>query len=477
MKNFKSSLSIMAIVALLFTSCSKENEPGAALDGEKATLSFGALLNDLVTNRAASKQSIGDLPECTDDAAAYVEIALSLDGTSVVGTTANPFRIDLVAGQIFTEEVPELELTPDTYTLEYFTVHNAQGEVIWIAPRSGSALGEYVDVALPLNIDLRAGVKKYVDVEVLCFDNRDVNQYGYLFFNIDTNEAIEFCLFGNYCPPAGDGRHYPAEYTVSVWYGTDASGMPLYTNVPNTTGTYDNGDFYAEPLCFALPDTDGADNYYFEITLKSSDEYGAVNETVIRRGTITDDIVRGFFDGDDNLDYYHFREGCGEDSPPIFEVPGSDAVLYKTCAYPMNGTTSVALSVFELRDNILKATIVAANVTPNRAHPQHLHGFENGNNSSCPPMSADTNSDGLISITEGAPFYGPVQLPLSYEDGTFPVADANGWYTYQRTFNISGLGIESLDLEDLSLVVHGRMVNGEYVGSLPVACGEVANLH
>ncbi|UJH91267.1 hypothetical protein LZ575_00190 [Antarcticibacterium sp. 1MA-6-2] len=475
MKNFKSSLSMVAIFALLLTSCSKDNDPGIAQDGEKTTLSFGALLNDLVTNRAASKQSIGDLPECSNDAPAFVEIALSLDGTSVVGTTSDPFRIDLVAGQIFTEEVPELELVPDNYTLEYFTVHNADGEVIWIAPRSGSALGEFVDTALPLNIDLRAGVKKYVDVEVLCFDNRDVNQYGYLFFEIDTNEAIEFCIFGNYCPPAGDGRHYPASYSVSVWSGTSAAGAVLYTDVQNTTGYYDNGDFYAEPVCFALPDTEGADNYYFEITLRSSDEYGEVNERVIRRGTITDDIVRGFFDGEDNLDYYHFREGCGEDGPPIFEVPGSDSVLYKTCAYPINGTTSVALAVFELMDNQLKATVVAANVTPGRTHLQHLHGFTNGTNSTCPPMSADENNDGLISISEGAPFYGPVQLPLNYADNSFPTADANGWYTYQRTFDVTGLTLPSL--EDLSLVVHGRMVNGNYEATLPVACGEVANLN
>jgi hypothetical protein len=248
----------------------------------------------------------------------------------VVGTVNDPFRVNLVAGQIFTEEVAELELDPDVYSLDYFTVHNAAGEMIWIAPQTGSALGEFVDVTLPLSIDLRAGVKKYVDVSVLCYDNRDVNEYGYLFFDLDTNEAIKFCIFGNYCPPAEGGRHYPAEYSVSVWSGTDATGTPLYTDVQNQTGYYDNGDYYAEPLCFALPDTDGTDNYYFEITLRSSDEYGNVEERVIRQGSINDIIVKSFFDGDDNLDYYHFREGCdGDDGPPIFETPGSPAEVLR----------------------------------------------------------------------------------------------------------------------------------------------------
>lgn len=475
MKHFKSSLSIMAIVALMFTSCSKENEPGISPDGETATLSFGAILNDLVSNRSASKQAVGELPECTGDAPAFVHVVLSLDGVEVLGSDDEPFRINLVDGEIFTEEIPQLELTPDDgYTLDYFTVHNSAGNVIWVAPQSGSALGEYVDNALPISIDLRAGVKKYVDVPVLCYDNRDVNQYGYLFFNLDTNEAIEFCIFGNYCPPSG--RHYPAEYSVSVWLGASAAGTPLYTDVQNATGTYDNGDFYAEPLCFALPDTEGTDEYYFEITLRSSDEYGDVNESVIRAGVITDDVVRTFFDGENNIDYYHFREGeCeGDDSPPIFETPGSEELYYKTCAYPMNGSNSVALAFFQIQDETLKATILAAGVTPNQEHPQHIHGKDDNTNSTCPPASADTDGDGYVSIAEGLPYYGGVKLPLNYENGSYPVADAYGLYTYQRTFDISELDVN--DWEDLSVVVHGRIVDEEYIATLPVACGEVANL-
>ncbi|MCM4160273.1 hypothetical protein FHG64_04185 [Antarcticibacterium flavum] len=475
MKNFKLYLSAVAVFAMLFTSCSKD-ETNPSIEGEKATLTFGALVNDLVANRAASKQAVADLPECTDDTPAFVEIALSLNGTDVVGDVENPFRVDLVSGQIFTKEVAELELDPNVYSLDYFTVHNADGDVIWIAPQTGSALGEFVDVTLPLSIDLRAGVKKYVDVPVLCYDNRDVNEYGYLFFELDTNQAIKFCIFGNYCPPSEGGRHYPAEYSVSVWSGTDATGTPLYTDVQNQTGTYDNGDFYAEPLCFALPDTDGTDDYYFEITLRSSDEYGNVEERVIRQGSINDVIVKSFFDGDDNLDYYHFREGCdGDDGPPIFETPGSEAEYYATCAYPMNNSNSVALAYFEVKDNMLKATILAAGVTPNQQHPQHIHGPEDGSNATCPPMSADANGDGLISLAEGLPYYGGVQLSLNNEDGSFPTANAAGFYNYQRTFDLTGTSLSAW--ENLAVVVHGRNVGGSYDATLPVACGQVNNLN
>lgn len=472
MKTLSSYLCLIAMIALVFTSCSKD-EPVSQDNSEKASLSFGAIVNDLVKANDNKQSTTDDLPQCTDDAPAYVEIVLSQGGNAVVGTSDNPFRVDLVAGQVFTEEVPELELTPGTYSLDHFMVYNAEGELTWVAPKGG-VLANFIDNPLPLTINLGAGVKKYVDVSVLCYDDRDVNQYGYQFFDIDTNTAIEFCIFGNYCPPSG--RHYPAEYSVSVWSGTNSSGTPLYTNVSNVTGYYENGDFYAEPLCFALPDKEGEDNYYFEITLKSSDEYGEITERVIRVGNITDDVVRTFFDGDDNLDYWHFREGegCGDDSAPIFQDPESETEIYSTCAFPLNDSNAKALTYLEVQGNTVKATVLAAGVTPNQPHAQHLHGFDNGTNSTCPPAEADTDEDGYISLEEGAPYYGGVILALSNEDDSFPMANASGFYTYERTIDITGM---NLSWEDLSVVVHGGNVDGGYNATLPVACGQISNLN
>jgi hypothetical protein len=473
MKTISSYLCFIAVLALVFTSCSKD-EPAVAGDStDKASLSFGAIVNDLVSKSQNKQTTTDDLPVCTDDTPAYVEIVLSNDEVTVLGTTDDPFRVDLVAGQVFTEETPELELIPDTYYLEHFMVYNAAGDLIWLAPKGGT-LAKFTDNPLPLKIELGAGVKKYVDVSVLCYDDRDVNQYGYQFFDIDTNEAIEFCIFGNYCPPSG--RHYPAEYSVSIWSGTNSSGTPLYTDVHNETGYYDNedGDFYAEPLCFALPDKEGVDNYYFEITLRSSDEYGQVTERIIRTGSINDDIVKAFFDGDDNLDYYHFREGegCDGDSTPIFEDPESESDIYKTCAYPMNGSKSFALATFEVQGNTLIANVIASGMTPNEEHLQHIHGFDDGSNSMCPPMDADEDESGFITLEEGAPYYGGIQLKLDYEDETFPTANEHGFYTYQRTFDLSTMTLPAWD--KLSVVAHGRDVEGDYQATLPVSCGEIS---
>ncbi|CAM4185316.1 hypothetical protein [Gillisia limnaea] len=311
-----------ALSGLLFTSCSKDENSVKDPDPEMATLSFGAILEDFDTNRAASKQSLDELPECQDADPFYVMIILSQGGTNVVGSEEAPFRINLATDQLFTVEVPELELIPGTYSLDYFGVYSEAGDLIWLAP-SGGILASYFDNPLPLEIDLRAGVKKYFDVPVVCFDNRFVNEYGYLFFDVNTNEAIKFCIFGNYCDDTG--RHYPAAFSVDVWsYSNGAQGAVLYSDITNVVELNDAGDYSGTSVCFALPDTSGLDEYYFEITLLNSDAYGNVTEEIIRSGVINDDDVRDLFDGDDNTEYYHFREGnCGnDDSPNLFTEGG-----------------------------------------------------------------------------------------------------------------------------------------------------------
>lgn len=306
-------------MALIFTSCSKdENSVIDDSSTETATLSFGAILENLNSTRAASKQSLDDLPACTNDDPAYVRIILSQNGTNVVGSEAVPFRIDLAPNQNYTVEAPELELTPGIYSLDYFGVYNAAGQLIWVAP-TGELFHTFFDDPMPLAIDLRAGVKKYVEVSVVCFDNRFVNEFGFLFFELDTTEVVEFCVFGNYCDETG--IHYPAAFSVDVWnYSNGVRGSLLHSNITNTVELNNAGDYAGTSVCVTLPDSNGWDEYYFEITLLNSDAYGNVVEEVIRSGVINDADVRDLFSGSNTMDYYHFREGnCSTgDSPNLF---------------------------------------------------------------------------------------------------------------------------------------------------------------
>ena len=305
MKNFKNYWACLAMVALLFASCSKDEEaPG--LDSEKATLSFGAVLSDLADKATTKQSDLGDLPECTDDEPAYVEVILMQGSTEVVGAEGAPYRVDLVSGQVFTEEDPELELVPGTYTLDHFTVFNSEGDVIWVAPKGGP-WAEYVGNSLPIDIELGPGVKKYVDVSVLCYDDRNVNEYGYQFFELDMNEAFKFCFFANYCTP--EGRHYPARYSVDI----SIDGTVIYNDVVNSVGTNDDGDYYADELCFALPDLSeyADDEDYIDYTVTLLDWEGVYNaaEATIT-GSLSRDDIEANFDGPNNIDYEHLRFGC-----------------------------------------------------------------------------------------------------------------------------------------------------------------------
>ena len=224
-----------------------------------------------------------------------------------------------------------MELEPGIYSLEYFSVLDAALQVIWLAPREEPGEGNFgvlVDSPLPLEIDLRGFTKKYVNVDVLCFDDRVVNNYGYLFFDLETTQAIEFCIFGNYCDE--DGRHAEAvSFEVSVWTYSGNQAAPkgelLHEHIPNAIiieDDFENGisTTYAVPVCLTLPDLAEMDSYYVEITLFDGVGYEVAGDPVIRRGVITDMEIRSLFDGADRLDYYHFREGnCNlEDSPELF---------------------------------------------------------------------------------------------------------------------------------------------------------------
>lgn len=491
MRNFKNYLSLVAMAALLFTSCSKEDQ-NVIPEENQATVSFATVLNDMVANKAALKDHLSDFPVCSD--AIPDHVAIILTGPENVGSEDEPYVVNVSPNpgdydgdgeeEYFTEEAAELQLIPGEYTLTYFVVYDADGNELWVAPMEGSDMANYVNNPLPNTFDVGAGVKKYVDVEIVCFDDRMVNEYGYLFFNIKPNEAIEFCIFGNYCDE--NGRHFVAEYSVSIWAWEDGEmGEVLYTDVQNNVELNENGEYAEDPLCFALPDTEGMDEYYFEITLLDSDAYGDVENEIIRSGVINDDLVRSFFDGENNLDYYHFKEGECEngDTPPIFPDPTEEADYYKACIYQLNDSYANGFAFFKLTEDELEVTVLASGLENGQAHPQHIHGFSDDSVSSCPDESAadDIEDDGLISLEEGLPSYGPVILSLVDAGGNFPTASTQmgveGVIIYGQTFTLGEGGNPSVadlgPLENRAIVLHGMTVNGEYWATLPVACGNI----
>ncbi|MFD2518502.1 hypothetical protein [Salinimicrobium flavum] len=485
MKKINLLLACFAMFALVFTSCTKDDATGDN-SGEKATLSFGAIVNDLA-NKSTNKQSdVDDLPVCSDDTPFYVEIVLLQGEEAIVGETGAPQRIDLVAGQVFTEEDPLLELDPGTYTLDHFAVYNEGGTLIWLAPKGG-VLAEFVDNPLPLNISLGAGVKKYVDVSVLCFDDRDVNEYGYLFFEFDKTEAFKFCFFANYCPPEDNGKHKTANYSVNIWLGTDNTGTPLYTNESPVTSVNADGDYTAATTCFPLPVNDDLDEpyLYYEVTLLDwPGNYGTVAPNTVKSGVLTAQDVMDNFVGEDDVDYEHLRFGCDDDTTPPMDsdndgviddnddcpdTPAGTEVDSDGC--PVNGGDQDSDEDGVL-DSIDECDNTPVGATVNEVGCPDSDGdgvFDNIDNCDDTPSGVEVDANGCPVGGNGCvdlPAPCELDVPSELEEYCFETyvqeADSNGWITINSAAEFDlyyDEGVVAEVLSEVSITLNGSAVN------------------
>lgn len=92
-------------------------------------------------------------------------------------------------------------------------------------------------------------------------------------------------------------------------------------------------------------------------------------------------------------------------------------------------------------------------------HVQHIHIDGMG---MCPPASADTNGDGVVSTTEGAPHYGKIGVTLSVSGDTSPAAalsvgtaPSGASADYNRTVTLDPATLASVQAGKAVIVVHG----------------------
>jgi hypothetical protein len=155
-------------------------------------------------------------------------------------------------------------------------------------------------------------------------------------------------------------------------------------------------------------------------------------------------------------------------------MPGTmDTVRVKGEEVPHDTTASgdskAEADVTMVRDgNVVTVTVTGKRSAPGLVHAQHIHG---PGMHECPTIAADANHDGLIDTSEGLPDYGPIVVSLTTSGDTspssglavdrFPVADANGNYTYVRTLAV-GTEIPNAvadHLTDFHVVSHGIDTN------------------
>lgn len=136
---------------------------------------------------------------------------------------------------------------------------------------------------------------------------------------------------------------------------------------------------------------------------------------------------------------------------------------------PLNNSGVSGMAHLTLDGDELTVIIDATGLEADKPHAQHIHGLvDEPSNRTCPTAEADVDGDGIVSVGEGLPYYGPVLLGLT----PFTTAPG-GEIHYQQTFSdLSNL--EPVDtLQNRAMVLHGLTIAGNYVGSTPVACGQI----
>lgn len=142
----------------------------------------------------------------------------------------------------------------------------------------------------------------------------------------------------------------------------------------------------------------------------------------------------------------------------------ADSTAYQANLASINGSNASGTAMITLNGNQATVTEKVSGLAATFGgkpypHVQHIHIGAKG---VCPGPGADTSGDGVISTTEGGPFYGAIGATLSTSGDTSPaagtdlaVAGMGPSFTYQRTITLDEKTLASLQSGTAVVVVHG----------------------
>ena len=167
---------------------------------------------------------------------------------------------------------------------------------------------------------------------------------------------------------------------------------------------------------------------------------------------------------------------------------------YQANLTQLNQSGVTGTGMVTLEGTTATVMIEASGLLAGAPHAQHFHIGAAG---TCPTDAADTDGDGFMSTTEGAPFYGAIGTSLTTSGDTSPdsglaidrfPSDANE--NYQRTFEVTPDVAAAFEAGTAVLVIHGvdKDGSGTYDGAVksdldpalpmeataPAACGSLS---
>ncbi|APG60518.1 DUF1566 domain-containing protein [Christiangramia salexigens] len=319
MKNLKIFAGLF--FSLLILSCNKEDV------NESEDLAFQEVVFDVSNYTASSQRGSQNLskaeavesliPECSEIDAALVKLTI-LDAADV----ATEYTLDLVAINNNTETEP-LKLNEGEYRITSFVAYAEDGvTAVWAAPMMGSYYQTLWNLKgvkdLPFTINKFDKIK--VNVDVLCYEPFDYQNFGFGWFAFSQTEINTICFFGDICtefyeqwhtlegsPYVGqsyNGYDFPAIFSVEVY---NAEGVRVNdANMDSNISWQGSG----APLCIEYPNQIGVEetfNYSILVALPDG------NWEVIHNGSFADTAEAstsgdGGFGGKDGV--FTFGAGC-----------------------------------------------------------------------------------------------------------------------------------------------------------------------
>jgi len=264
---------ILGILAVLFaatmiftTSCQKDE-----VQNTEAQIVFD-IHNPGLDNSNLKDGGVDDpdKPLCGDATPAYVMVTFANYNNGVAIKIPVLSSYDVTKTQV-------LKLMPGDYTVTSFEVYDANDNLIWVAPLSGSEYQQFLTNTLDLTITVDAFKKYQFDVDVLCWQDWAFEQFGYAWFHFNKYSVKTLCFFGDVCTKFYDAWHIDGSpYAGQVSGGEDFPAIITVTVYDHNTGavmsnpnTFSNASYLGEgePLCIEYVDNLEDDNDQFDVEI------------------------------------------------------------------------------------------------------------------------------------------------------------------------------------------------------------------